>query len=76
MVTLAQALQEATATPDRTIVGRLLADMSEGDAALLIEALHGPLPSARLAKALEAAGYSVGRNALDGWRQRNAATRL
>jgi hypothetical protein len=76
MVTLAEALNDAERS-NRKVgdVDRLLATLDATNAALLDDALRGSLSSKRLADALTAAGYPMGRNAVDGWRNRNMVTR-
>jgi hypothetical protein len=72
--TLAEALAaEVNRSSKIPHVDRLLAELSKDDARVLLEALRGPTSSVRIAKALHAVGYPMGRNAIDGWRARNAA---
>ena len=71
-MTLEQALADAQQGGGRRLVVDVILDtMDDNDRAVLLAALAGPMPSARLSRALEAVGHTVGEGALNTWRARN-----
>jgi len=72
--TFAQALAEVEHSGGRKLVVDVIIDaLDVDDSAMLVQALHGPLSSLKLSKALGAIGHDVGEGAINKWRERNGA---
>ena len=73
-MTFAQALAEVEQTGGRKlVVDQIIDALSDTDSEALVQALHGPLSSVKVSKALKAVGYEVGEGAINLWRERNGA---
>jgi prolyl-tRNA editing enzyme YbaK/EbsC (Cys-tRNA(Pro) deacylase) len=74
-LSLTEALAAAAAEqPSQArLVETLLASLPKGEAAALVSAMESQMSAKRIAAAMTAAGYPMGRGAIEGWRNRNAA---